>query len=438
MATRRAGKIDTAAGFVEKDIESLKDVNDKSKPSTRRLRYTHVLLLVALLVMSLDAYLQFHERSEGKILPVSAQPAPDNAGMGPEPVAAPQVPEESPSAQGSSHSAAGKGYPRGRGDRTGSRKQGASRRGGTGIDRAGQVQVNGTAPADQAGSQEDINKVAEALLAELRFTPTFCSHQEQNISSKIFMTRSSVDHANNVNFDKPGDQGHGHVVLDPNFAKLLPRANFLLKQGKGVCHKTCAIVGNSGTMAHKTQGEEIDSHEAVLRINYAPTRRFEKNVGSKTTYDFSNRENAKRMLRPRMRFRQPKTKIIFFEGSSPVNRRTIFGPLLKRHPEQEIDFLHPQFVNNAQSLWFKIKKEMEVRKGVQYHNKPMSGIYAVLFMLQICESVDMYGFEAYTKPSRNSPYHYFDAVKGVTSVHSFDFAIDVFKAIGNVLQLSLK
>ncbi len=44
----------------------------------------------------------------------------------------------------------------------------------------------------------------------------------------------------------------------------------------------------------------------------------------------------------------------------------------------------------------------------------------------------------YTKRTKDTPYHYFDAVKGVTSVHSFDLAIDVYKSIGQVLPLSLK
>jgi len=191
----------------------------------------------------------------------------------------------------------------------------------------------------------------EALVSILKdggFTPTLCKNQDRSrISSRILMTRASVDPGNRVNFDK-GDGTHGRVQLDDDFVKLLSRSSFLEREG-GVCHKTCAIVGNSGTMLSKIQGEEIDAHEAVMRINYPPTRRFEKQVGTKTTYDFSNRENARRMLRSgRFRWRSPKTKVIFFEGSSPVNRRTIFGPLLKKHPEQDFDFLHPQFVTSSQ------------------------------------------------------------------------------------------
>ena len=68
----------------------------------------------------------------------------------------------------------------------------------------------------------------------------------------------------------------------------------------------------------------------------------------------------------------------------------------------------------------------------------MSGFYAVLFMAQICRRLDMYGFEAYTKRSKTSPYHYFDAVQGVTTAHSFDMALDMFKALGGVFDIAVK
>jgi hypothetical protein len=57
---------------------------------------------------------------------------------------------------------------------------------------------------------------------------------------------------------------------------------------------------------------------------------------------------------------------------------------------------------------------------------------------QVCEEVDVYGFEAYTSKRANSPYHYFDNVQGVTTVHSFDMAIDIYKLLGEVYPLFLK
>lgn len=51
---------------------------------------------------------------------------------------------------------------------------------------------------------------------------------------------------------------------------------------------SCAIVGNSGKMNRYENGEFIDSHDCVVRMNSAPTEGHQKHVGSKTTFRFIN------------------------------------------------------------------------------------------------------------------------------------------------------
>ena len=465
---------------MSKDPESLEETTggspnrlastkDHRKTGGCRLKCSHILVIIAFCVMSLDAYMQLTFRdsditksgegdlsvssTEAKHLlsppeekVVSSQeielsqeedliqaatvlPEPETE-TEPKPVSATPTPSAGNTNDRSAHQ-----HRRGRSrsNRRGSHSRSGSDQGAKEEDTGGDLKQ-----LRQNSGPIDLTRRLKEILQDLRFAPTYCEGRSHNISSKLLITKSSVDSSNKVNYEKGGKdhRQRSKLNLEEDFVRLLQRNNFL--EARSVCHKTCAIVGNSGTMLHKDQGDDIDSHEAVLRINYPPIHRYEKHVGSKTTYDFSNRENARRMLRSRMRWRNPRTRVIFFEGSSPVNRRSIFGPLLKKHPEQEFDFLHPQFVNNAQAFWMQLKDEMEKAKGVQYHSKPMSGIFAVLFMLQICEQVDMYGFEAYTKRTKESPYHYFDKVQGVTQTHSFDLAIEVFQQMGTVLPLKLK
>lgn len=131
--------------------------------------------------------------------------------------------------------------------------------------------------------------------------------------------------------------------------------------------------------------------------------------------------------------------LLFFEVASPINRRAIFNPLIKKFPAHRIHFLHPSFVARSQRLWFALKHAVEETKHAKFHDKPMSGLYAVLFALTVCDEVDMYGFEAYTsKKMAAAPYHYFDRVQGVTSVHSFDLAIEIFRALGAVRTIRIK
>eukprot|EP00854_Cymbomonas_tetramitiformis_P000802 gene802-1282_t len=53
-------------------------------------------------------------------------------------------------------------------------------------------------------------------------------------------------------------------------------------------YSSCALVSNSGELLSKRMGEEIDSHDAVIRMNFPPVKGFEPFVGSKTTFDFTN------------------------------------------------------------------------------------------------------------------------------------------------------
>jgi alpha-N-acetyl-neuraminate alpha-2,8-sialyltransferase (sialyltransferase 8B) len=205
-------------------------------------------------------------------------------------------------------------------------------------------------------------------------------------------------------------------------------------------HRACALVGNSGTLLKSQFGEEIDGHDAVMRVNFAPVKNFKRDVGVKTTYDFSNRENARRLVEKGWENSRPDSVALFFEGSSPTNRKRIFEPLVKKYGKSlKVQFLHPGFVNRAHDLWNVLKEIIEKEKKKQFHDKPMSGWYAVNFMMQRCESLDLYGFEPYTsKAKATAPYHYFDQVQGVVSVHSFDFAVFAYQKFAKVFPLRIR
>jgi hypothetical protein len=70
----------------------------------------------------------------------------------------------------------------------------------------------------------------------------------------------------------------------------------------------CAVVGNSGVLLDTERGDEIDAHDAVVRFNAAPTRRFEKHVGAKTTVRMQNVDN--------LGWNEPQDKALIFTGRS--------------------------------------------------------------------------------------------------------------------------
>eukprot|EP00873_Tetraselmis_striata_P011643 jgi/Tetstr1/431907/TSEL_021396.t1 len=78
--------------------------------------------------------------------------------------------------------------------------------------------------------------------------------------------------------------------------RMVPRAYELLSRNytmyrnpriprafKAPCFKTCALVGSSGVLRGARWGDVIDKHEAVIRLNNAPTYGYERDVGKRTT-----------------------------------------------------------------------------------------------------------------------------------------------------------
>ncbi|XP_073318856.1 beta-galactoside alpha-2,6-sialyltransferase 2-like [Pagrus major] len=56
-------------------------------------------------------------------------------------------------------------------------------------------------------------------------------------------------------------------------------------------YQSCAVVTSAGAVLNSSLGREIDSHDAVLRFNAAPTKGFERDVGTKTTIRIINSQN---------------------------------------------------------------------------------------------------------------------------------------------------
>ncbi len=68
----------------------------------------------------------------------------------------------------------------------------------------------------------------------------------------------------------------------------------LQERGTFSCRR-CAVVGNSGNLRQSQYGQDIDSHDFVLRMNRAPTIGYESDVGSKTTHHFVYPESYKEL-----------------------------------------------------------------------------------------------------------------------------------------------
>lgn len=204
--------------------------------------------------------------------------------------------------------------------------------------------------------------------------------------------------------------------------------------------KTCAVVGNSGIVLLKEKGEEIDNHDAVFRLNLAPVKGFERYVGSKTYFNIVNAHNLKEILQGRRRWKSADqtSKIVMFETASHFARYHLAKPLLEKYSETNPVLLNPMFANHCHDIWIQLLKLLAKAKGREFNRKPMSGFFAAMMAIQVCEHVDLYGFDSYTSTTESNRYHYFDNVKGFTGRHSFDLAITIFKLIAKKGILTIR
>ncbi|XRB18794.1 glycosyltransferase family 29 protein [Pseudoscourfieldia marina] len=151
--------------------------------------------------------------------------------------------------------------------------------------------------------------------------------------------------------------------------------------------RTCALVSSSSAMAKSGLGREIDQHDVVMRINNAPVRGFEDDVGSKTTLRYTNNYSEG--------FREQENETVV------AGKWCIHGPPcksrdLKRLNEKKVHVMHPSFAKEyAQTPYFR-----DMGHG------PTSGFLSMLFLAHNCASISMYGFGVYdTKPDIKAWYY---------------------------------
>jgi len=206
---------------------------------------------------------------------------------------------------------------------------------------------------------------------------------------------------------------------------------------------TCAVVGNSGSALGKGRGALVDSNEVVIRLNMAPTKGHEDDVGRKTQVSFINgwllsscieevaggngtqarrcscwnkyREGGDVMVvgyaiteghvgDGQVCSSENPTKFHLFKQNDHFSRFT--QSLVNHYTSERIKRNYPQ------EMWHQLAEE---RRKVKLHYS--SGLQAVVFALTLCSNVSLFGFGK----EEAGQHHYFEGkTKGEVPDHDYE------------------
>ncbi|XP_016887665.1 CMP-N-acetylneuraminate-beta-galactosamide-alpha-2,3-sialyltransferase 4 [Cynoglossus semilaevis] len=180
--------------------------------------------------------------------------------------------------------------------------------------------------------------------------------------------------------------------------------------------RRCAVIGNSFSIKNSSLGNFIDQYDVVIRLNDAPVKGYEKDVGSKTTMRFFYPESASN--NPGLH-NEPDTLMVLVPFKEQdlqwlkeilYNEKRVRKGFWKPPPQiwtvdvGKIRVLDPHFLFHTADRLLQIPLQP---KGKQIPVHPTTGLLAVFVALNYCDVVHLAGFGYPKTANQRQPIHYY-------------------------------
>ncbi|KAM9306320.1 alpha-N-acetyl-neuraminyl-2,3-beta-galactosyl-1,3-N-acetyl-galactosaminide alpha-2,6-sialyltransferase [Pholidichthys leucotaenia] len=178
----------------------------------------------------------------------------------------------------------------------------------------------------------------------------------------------------------------------------------------------CALVSSSGQMLGAGAGEDIDKTGCVIRMNNAPTRGFETDVGRRTSVRVVSHTSVPLLVRNQTYYFQQSAETVYVFWGPDRNMRQdgkgpIFNVLLKmakKYPNAILYAVTTEKIQDCDRVFQNETGKNRMKTGAFLS----TGFFTMILAIEMCDSIHVYGMIDNSYCSRTNhnavPYHYYE------------------------------
>lgn len=214
--------------------------------------------------------------------------------------------------------------------------------------------------------------------------------------------------------------------------------------------RTCVVIGNGFAIKNTYLGSVINKYDVIIRVNDAPVRGYEQDVGNKTTMRFFYPESAS--YNPALH-NEPRTLMVLVPFKQQdlrwlkeilYDEKRVRKGFWKPPPQiwlgdaLNIRVLDPHFLRQTAERLLHIPLHGSSKQNPVH---PTTGILAVFVALNYCDVVHVAGFGYPNLKNEKHPIHYYgyDTMKSMkNSYHDLNHEAEALKSLedaGAILYL---